>query len=182
MTAKELNALSLEDRERVFEEVHGIAHSADEDPATITQHLVDLDQAIPEVRLDTSAYELAMSKEPSLQTDRSFRLMFLRAEDFNARRAARRLVKYFNSKRILFGEGKLTKRITLEDLNDDDMEALLRGSIQILPKDQAGRPVVFLAGKHVKFKEWQNQVSRRRWLKKWPSRSSKLNYPSFILH
>ena len=88
--------------------------------------------------------------------------MFLRAESFDARKAAKRMVKYFESKQLLFGKDKLVKRITYADLDADDKGALLSGGAQILrSKDQSGRTIFFISGKLGSFKTWQNQVRKR---------------------
>ena len=140
MTAKDLNSLSSEDRERVFEEVNGIPASVEEDLELVEKSLADLDEAIRGVRLDKSAYDCALAMSPEYVCDRGFRLMFLRSEFFDVRKAARRMVKYFDSKRLLFGEEKLVKRITYDDLDDDDRVHLFNGSFQILrSRDQAGK-------------------------------------------
>ena len=50
--------------------------------------------------------------------------MFLRAERFDAPKAAIRLVNHFEGKLVLFGEDKLVKRITLDDLEEEDIEEI----------------------------------------------------------
>ena len=163
LTAKELNALSIDDRERLFEEVNGISSTTDEDPNFITKCLFDLQDAIDGLHLDRSAYDLAMSMSPQFLNNRSFRLMFLRATCFDTTKAARLLVGHFDSKMKLFGEEKLVKRITYSDLDEDDRDALFTGAAQVLPsRDQSGRGIVFLTYKLMKFKSWKNQVNENR--------------------
>ena len=68
--------------------------------------------------------------------------MFLRAESFDPCNAASRMVRFFDEKCELFGADKLTKDITLEDLDPDDIITLENGFYQVLPeKDCAGRKV-----------------------------------------
>ena len=51
----------------------------------------------------------------------------------------------------------------MDDFDDDDMEALKSGSIQLLPEpDTAGRPVMFICGTRSKFKTWKNEI-RNLW-------------------
>jgi hypothetical protein len=67
---------------------------------------------------------------------------------------------FFQRKLELFGENKLVKKITLEDMDEDDMAAVKSGSVHFLSqKDRAGRPVFFSAQKYDNYKRWENQVS-----------------------
>ena len=58
------------------------------------------------------------------------------------------------------GEDKVAKfPLTLDDLDEDDLEALAGGSFQLLPgKDMAGRGVGFIARKFATFKHWKAGV------------------------
>jgi hypothetical protein len=68
--------------------------------------------------------------------------MFLRAESFDPYNAASRMVQFFEEKYELFGANKLTKDITLDDLDLDDIITLENGFYQVLPeKDCAGHKV-----------------------------------------
>ena len=61
---------------------------------------------------------------------------------------------------VFLGEDKVAKQITLDDLEEDDIEALKGGSFQLLPgKDMAGRGVGFIARKFSTFKTWKSGVS-----------------------
>lgn len=74
---------------------------------------------------------------------REFRLSFLRAERFDAKKAATRFVEYFEEKRRLFGVDNLTTKIKLKDLDVETKNCLESGQIQILPgQDRAGRVVI----------------------------------------
>jgi hypothetical protein len=76
--------------------------------------------------------------------------MFLRAESFDAYKAASRMVAFFDEKYKLFGAEKLTKDIVLADLDPDDISALENGYYQRLAnKDSAGRKV-FCGFEHVR--------------------------------
>ncbi|KAL3919718.1 MAG: hypothetical protein SGILL_003614 [Bacillariaceae sp.] len=70
--------------------------------------------------------------------------MFLRATEGDCKKAAKRLVRHFATKRRLFGDEKLVKDITLSDLDEHDMESLESGGFQVLAeRDLAGRSVLF---------------------------------------
>jgi hypothetical protein len=159
--AQELNDLSLEERTKVMEEVHGVATIPDEDPVMIHQKLIELETELTWIgKRQKVAYERALFLSPIRVRDRAFRMAFLRAEEFDASKAAKRLVKYFEYKLELFGSQRLVEPITLEDLDPDDMEALLTGSFQVQSdwKDQSGRTVAFLSSANYKYKKPMNQV------------------------
>jgi hypothetical protein len=87
--------------------------------------------------------------------------MFLRSVSYDALEAARKMVDFFESKMQLFGEEKLAKKITLEDLDEDDMEALKTGSVRYLHrKDQSRRSILFVHPREFRYTHWKNQVRR----------------------
>jgi hypothetical protein len=93
-----------------------------------------------------AAYELAREQDKDYVDDQKFKIGFLRAERYDAEKAAHRLLRYLGLKLELFGRGKLTRDICWEDLGDGCRSLFLEGGLQLLPKrDNAGRRVVFLA-------------------------------------
>lgn len=90
------------------------------------------------------ALEKAVEMSPEYVQNRNFRLKFLRAEQFDASLAATRMALHFEEKYELFGEEKLGREILLSDLNEDDMESIRTGYLQILPDlDFGNRKVIF---------------------------------------
>ena len=86
--------------------------------------------------------------------------MFLRSDEFEADKAAARMVTYFENKRLLFGEEKLVKKLTVDDLTPDDLEELRSGFFQQLPqKDMRGRPIIHVMLSLHAGKSWQSKVS-----------------------
>ena len=106
------------------------------------------------------AYNRACFLAPrKYQDNRAFLLMFLRSTSFDIKSAVYKMIEYFNYKVKLFGWEKVAKDITLDDLDDDDMEALKSGASVFLPySDTAGRAVCLTVMKHVVAKKWENQV------------------------
>ena len=103
LLAMEFNQLSIDARERVLEEVHGITQIADEtQPNFIDDSLCKLDSEIKNIK-ERWHYDRAHFLCPSRVRDVNFRLMFLRADNFNPRNAARRIVQHFTYKAELFG-------------------------------------------------------------------------------
>lgn len=178
--ARELNELSLQEREDASYEIHGISNIGDENPQLIAEGLELLDQELKKLvtsssagnrggsgasgRRDnsnsedlSSAYREAMSQDRSYVERETFRVMFLRAEQHQkhgtstknsassaiSEAAAKRVLKFFDIKRRLFGVEKLTKDITFEDLNVAAQNLLNVGYMTLLPqKDPAGRTIL----------------------------------------
>ena len=159
MLAKEMNQLSVEDREKAFEDVHGIPRVVDEPQEFIGACLALLETELTNIS-SKAAYDLANSTSKEYTSSKKIRLMFLRAENFDPYNAASRMVRFFEEKYELFGADKLAKDITLDDLDPDDIAALERGVYQVLPeKDCAGRKVVFFIPKLKVSRTIQNMVS-----------------------
>eukprot|EP00980_Cylindrotheca_fusiformis_P031288 scaffold26125_cov162-Cylindrotheca_fusiformis.AAC.1 len=141
--ASELQKLSLEEREKVYEDVHGVSDMIEETPEMIASCLEQMDHEV-ELSNDKDAYEQAKLQSPSFVSNRLFRLAFLRCTLFNPKRAAQRFVQYFSYKLETFGAEKLVKsRITLEDIGKDAARVLEFGTVQVLPqRDSKGRAVL----------------------------------------
>jgi hypothetical protein len=160
MLAAELSKLSVQEREKISEEVHGIIDLPNETPELINDSIEQLKVELQKVPRSTRrAMDRAFFLRPGLETDTKFGLLFLRADNYDAEKAATRIAKYFQNKLELFGDAKLVKRITLEDMDEEDMETIQTGAVHMMSQnDRAGRSVLFLAPKHCKYKRWQNQV------------------------
>jgi hypothetical protein len=159
LLAKEMNNLSVQQREKIFEEVHGVASPIEETPLFITQKLAYLEDALGKIRVK-AAYDRALFLSPSYVKSRKLRLMYLRANWFDVPVAAKRMVSYFENKLELFGISKLVKTITRDDLSEDDTAELLAGSVQLLPhwKDRAGRRIFVDCQAHHNWKVPENHV------------------------
>jgi hypothetical protein len=147
--ANELSALSLEEHEKILFDVHGISLVQDEDPPFLEAKFAELEAELQKIR-NKFAYENAKYLNSSYVDDPAFPLMFLQSERFDTKLAAQRLVRHFEIKRELFGNGDiLAREVRLSDLTKDDMETLESGFLQVLPtRDAAGRIIIFLAPRH----------------------------------
>ena len=142
MLAKEMNKLSVEEREKALEDIHGIPRLVDEPKERIEACLALLETELTNIP-NKAAYDLASSMSNEYTSSNKIRLMFLRAESYDPYNAASRMVRFFDQKYGLFGADKLTKDITLDDLDPDDIAAVERGFYQVPPeKDCAGRKVL----------------------------------------
>jgi len=142
LIAQQMMKLSVEDREKVYCDVHGVKEGEKETEEMIQTGLDSLQREIEKLQ-DREAYDLAYTKDPKYLERRSFRLAFLRSDSFDARKAAIRLVRHFQVKLDLFGEEKLVMDIVQDDLDRDTMDALYTGTDQILDAtDSAGRYII----------------------------------------
>lgn len=165
LLVKELNQLSLEEREQVFEEIHGVHRPVEEEPNFVNSKLEMLQEEILKIR-KRSAYEKAVFVAPQKVKARDFCLMLLRAERFDARKAAIRMVQYFESKLKLFGFDNLVKPITLECMNEQDLRAVKTGCLQYSKtKDRTGRTIAFLFQKYYDYNEPINMVRNKMKMK-----------------
>jgi len=143
LIASELTKMSLEDREKALEEVHGvISDQEEEDPEQISKLLSQVKEELKRIRYK-QAYEKAAFISNSYVTDPEFVLMFLRADDFQARPAALRLVEHFRYKLELFGEEAIVRDIMYDDLTDAEKSVLHSGFLHASSLiDRAGRQIV----------------------------------------
>jgi hypothetical protein len=117
ITAVSLNELSMESREQVLYDLHGISKATiDVETADfLCAKLQALEVAIQHTP-DKSAYDMAVSINPQYVADPAFRAKFLRAESYDVPRTAIRYIKHFQAKLELFDASLLCKDITQDDL------------------------------------------------------------------
>lgn len=148
MVAKEMASLSIQDREKVYSDIHGVSRTIDETPELISHSLQQLDFELSKL-VDRAAYDSAKEMNPAYVKDESLRLKFLRTDLFDAKKAATRIGLFFKHKLDLFGKELLTKNITQDCLSEEAMRALYLGNFRLLEeRDSSGRAlfVNFLAG------------------------------------
>ena len=139
MIARAMNDLSVADRERALDEIHGITPSEMEE--------VNMSDLIEGLKLEIAntvqgpAYELALSQSKDYVEE--VLLRFLRTDYKDISTSAKRVISHFELKLSLFGEDMLSRDITLLDLSELDMRVLQTGCMQLLPiQDKSGRPVL----------------------------------------
>ncbi|KAL3937387.1 MAG: hypothetical protein SGBAC_007498 [Bacillariaceae sp.] len=144
--ANSMAQLDVQQRETVLEDLHCIRNreNPESNPASVDQLLRLLDMHLQKVKGGT-VYETAEAIDRTSVTSRRFRIMFLRANRYDPQAAAAQVIKYLELKRSLFGQEKLTKKISLADLNEDDKDYLESGTVQISTKrDRSGRIMYLL--------------------------------------
>lgn len=144
LLAHQLSQLSMEDREEVLYDLHGVSRAVQETAAMISSSIgqleIELENLSSQNRM--TAYGVAKEMNPEYVTNRDFQLKFLRADRFDAKAAALRLARHFEVKLELFGKETLGRDIVQDDLDEESLEILHAGKIQKLPdRDRAGRAV-----------------------------------------
>jgi hypothetical protein len=159
--ADELSRLSMQERDEVLHDIHGVSDVQEEDPAFVQRCFEDMEEAISIIpAIDKMAYRQARHLDESYVDNGDFMLMFLRASSFDIKSAASRIVAFFEAKLELFGPEKLAKDITWDDLDGDDIKCLESGYAQILPgRDRSGRAILCLVPTIRKYRTMLNRVS-----------------------
>lgn len=133
-----MNQLSAEERSEGFYDLHGVSVPlVEETPDLVTDRLDDLDLEMFLVE-DRAAYDLAMEINPTYV--KSLRLRFLRAENFVASQAAKRMALHFDFRLNMFGKQVLGRDILLSDLPELERSLLEKGFMQVCSeRDRVGR-------------------------------------------
>lgn len=151
LLAQEMNALSVQERETILEEIHGCVGGIQETPEFLAKHLQEMRDAVQ--RLPASkrkAYKKAVFLQPSLETqhdnDDKYHLMFLRARWYNPQKAAEDMCASLDHKVRLFGEHKVVGRLLMDDFSDIEQQVHIRSmSLQFLPfTDSVGRGILLV--------------------------------------
>ena len=147
---KDLQSLSLQDRNAVIEEIHGVQTIAPEEtPLMISSALRELAMHIEQMPYEQkAAYARSQELYPnSYINDRDFRLRFLRCELFDASKAAARMVDLLDMMVDLFGDYVLKRPFQITDFSWEEMQCLRRGYLQLLPyRDRSGRRIFAVVG------------------------------------
>jgi hypothetical protein len=143
LLARDLNKISLNEREKVYEDLHGVSGLVDESPELVASCLAQLESGIAKLR-GKKAYNIAAAiADSSYTSSRALRLQFLRADNFDAKKAAARLVVFLENKLELFGPDPLARDLLRSDLSEEDQKCLQSGLMTLVPeKDKAGRGIM----------------------------------------
>ena len=159
LLSKELLRLSVEDRNGIQEEIHGVRCLAPEE----TPHLIytslcqlafelDNDECIPpsQKRAYLKSQQLQQQQQQQQQQQTyvngvEFRLRFLRCELFDAKKAAKKMVSFLNYALDFFGEYALMRPIQISDFTRAELKIMrTKGKFQFLPfRDRSGRRIFF---------------------------------------
>jgi hypothetical protein len=161
LVAKEMYLLSLQEREKAYEDIHGVSAMVHETPELTAASLQTMEHYLQSITSTTttrdhkpSAYQLALvQNRHDYVQDAKLRLMFLRAERFHVEKAANRLLRWLDWKLELFGIEKLCQaHIGLAELNADARFMVETGMMQLLPaRDNCDRLVQVVAYRYHRY-------------------------------
>lgn len=146
LLSKELMQLSVNDRNEILEEIHGVRCLAPaETPEMIENALSELERelenGVPEDR--KRAYEMSQELSKTYVNETDFRLRFLRCELFDTHKAALRICEFLDLVMQLFGDFALRRPIVLDDFSKEELRDFRKGLYQFLPfRDRVGRKIV----------------------------------------
>ncbi|KAL3910235.1 MAG: hypothetical protein SGILL_007772 [Bacillariaceae sp.] len=150
MLVDELNQLSVKDRENAWEEIHGVHASemfkqdAIKLPAALAQMQSEIDRLMlqPENSNfpEAAAYRQALELNSRYILNATFRAKFIRADRYDAAKAAVRMIKFLNFGLETFGTMALMRPIQISDLNENAIAIIREGTGFTLPiRDPVGR-------------------------------------------
>lgn len=177
--------LSVKDRNAIEEEIHGVSCMAPEETPEFLDdalekfdfELTRIDRKLGYDRAQVLLEEIPKGQPRSYIHARGYKLRFLRSELFDARKAAKRYVKYLDVIFELYGDIALKRPIRMTDLNREEMSFLRKGYNQVLPvRDRSGRRIMCVVPNGRDEIPKEVLVSRRGWLK-----LLSLKFPCFTL-
>ena len=164
LIANELAKLSLKEREEVYEDLHGVRDSIEETPELIQDSIAQMEMEIDKIG-DKLGYVQAMILSEEFVTKRETRIKFLRAESFNAKKAAVRIVRYFQCRLELFGLDNLVRDIGIDDMDDKTKVGIESGILQVLPnRDSRGRTTVTILAAFLRDAEYMGEEGLLAWV------------------
>eukprot|EP00934_Nitzschia_sp_Nitz4_P003678 Nitzschia sp. Nitz4//scaffold132_size63325//52945//54524//NITZ4_006297-RA/size63325-augustus-gene-0.6-mRNA-1//1//CDS//3329535335//3668//frame0 len=144
LLAQELNSTPTPERNKLLERFHGVEGVVSETEDLIESRLQELHRTLDQIP-SKHAYNMASMQDEEFIQCRKLRLQFLRAESFDAVKAAKRMVGYFEEKLLRFGKDALARPLILGDLNETARTLLIRhATLQLLSsRDRVGRAILF---------------------------------------
>lgn len=141
LLSEAMNTLTFEERNQQEEALHGVDRDIAEEGTFFDNALKELDSHLVRQKAGT-VYETAETMSADYVSHRAFRIMFLRSNRYDAKAAADRMLGFFEMKQKIFGNEKLVKDITIDDLDEDDRACLRSGWTQLCGRDKSGRMVI----------------------------------------
>jgi hypothetical protein len=141
--------LTESERLEAWSDVYGKTNPLKETPEMLQSAQQLLEEELQNIP-NKQAYLDAVAACPDVVRSESPALRFLRCEKYNAALAAERLIRYWDMRKVVFGE-KAYLPMTLHGgcLSETDVENLKLGHFCILPPDNYGRAVLYECRGHL---------------------------------
>ena len=149
VVASDLNKMTAEQRDVVFDDVHGVRSLRAEEsiPNKLLDAIEQMSIAIDKIEPKAAFNNARQLDSQYVLRDKQFRVRFLRAEEFDVQKAAQRFINYLEFYHELFGVVALMRPIYFDDLNKDEQCILKGGCEQLLPcRDRTGRRILCRIG------------------------------------
>jgi len=155
LLANQLDRLHFTQRNAIFEEIHGVTSMAvEETPELLAESLVQLKTELDAMDEKTrNSYDIVSRQESNnysqnFVNSNDFLLRFLRCELFDPRKAAVRLVSFFNFLKEVYGEDALQYfdgSMNFFTGSPEVYPGFRKGYTQMLPfRDRSGRKVIVM--------------------------------------
>ena len=162
LLAHELNKLTFRERESINEEIHGIgvdtgAATDNVTPETLSEYFRGLQAELDRLcstdgGVGGTAFAFQRSQnlycggsggnQGTYLNSEDLRIMFLRCERFDVKKAAVRLCHFADLIYYLYGDTGLERKAKLSDISEDELEIMKSGRCQNLrARDRAGRRI-----------------------------------------
>jgi hypothetical protein len=132
LLANELNKLSFQERESINEEIHGVDVrniGVEETPQLLKESFLQLDKELEQIRPGRVAFDRSQKLFGSttyLNTE-EFRIMFLRCDLFDCRKAAIRICDFADLVHEIYGDVALRRRTYITDMTELERRILIAG-------------------------------------------------------
>lgn len=145
--SNQLLQLSLQDRNAINEEIHGVQTFAPEETSKmLTEALGKMDSEIEKIS-QKDAFVRSQEFPNTYVNSADFRLRFLRSDLFDVKKAANKMVTFLDLMSELFGDFALRRQIQLSDFSREEMQVFRTGHLQLLPyRDRSGRRIFCSVG------------------------------------
>jgi len=147
LLSRELLEMSLQDRNAITEEIHGVQTLAPEEtPEKLATALRDLQTEINKIPSKV-AFDRSQEFPNTYVNSPEFRLRFLRCDLFEVKKAASRMVIFLDILSELFGDFALRRQVQMSDFSREEMQVFRIGYQQLLPyRDRSGRRIFASVG------------------------------------
>ncbi len=143
---KQMLKYDINERNAIYEEVHGVGNVCpdESEPGMVETALHNLMEELQKIPANRQAvYQRSLKTPHSYVHTRAFKMRFLRAELFDPKEAANRIITFLGTAVELFGEYALERPIKLTDFSKKELKVFNTGRLQLLPyRDRGGRRLI----------------------------------------
>jgi len=137
----EASKLTTEERAKALDDLHCVGEEPTESFENVGKMLEQFENFVK--LMQSPIYSRAVRQNRAYVEDPYFRLRFLRCNLYDVHRSVVQMMNFLEHKELYFGNDKLAREITLDDLSEEDMGLMLSGLYHIQKeRDRSGRVIV----------------------------------------